>query len=347
MPIAEFAHVSTGGTHREMGVDFGRAVAGPLADMREDAVRHYLRLTKKPFAASVRFASRHFLPVVQKRYPAYLSEVRGIAEGAKLPFEEVFFLTVDEELSALWERRGPDHCSSVAMRRKGKWLVGHNEDYPPRYHGRLAVVDAQPNDAPAFLSLTYPYMLAGVSCGMNAAGMAFTANSLQFPAKRSGVPGNYVLRDAFAATSLIDAERRLAQQDSLMSNAGLLVSVKEDRAVALECMPAGVALHGPDTSGTLVHTNHSLAGATMRKGERPTRSSRNRLVALQAFAPGLSGRMGLQTLLSSSSKGLLLPVRGHQDSCTVATAVMDVNARAMYVAKRGPEGHGFKKYLMR
>lgn len=346
--MAEFVRVVTGGPHRDMGVDMGRAVSGHLEAMRDESSRYHRRLTGRSFEALTAFAMKRFLTVVERRFPGHLAEVRGIAEGAKLPFADVFFLTVDEELSALWRRMATEHCSSAAIRRAGSWLVAHNEDYPPRYSGRLTIVDAKPDDGPAFLALTYPYILGGPSCGMNAAGMAFTANSLRFPARGSGVPTNYLLRDLYASRSLDDAERRLAVPDALMANSCIIVSANEDSARDLELSPHGMVLLHPDATGSLIHTNHMVGGsAAHRAGERPTRSSKRRYAAMAASVPTIRSRAGLGRLFSSAADGLRVAPTGPGESCTIATVVMDVSRRTMYVAKRGPDGHGFKSYRMR
>lgn len=346
--MAEFVRVVTGGSHRDMGFDLGKAVARELVGISDETLLYHQKLAKRSKNELIDFAQRKFLKIVKKNFPDQIDEIQGIADGSNLSFAEVFFLTVDEELTSLWKRQKSDHCSSLAMKRGGRWLLAHNEDYPPRYYGRLVIVDAKPDKAPAFLALSYPYILAGTSCGMNMSGLGFTANSLRFPAKSSGLPTNYILRDLYGATSLDDAERRLAREDALMSNAGIIVSVKEDGARAVELSPHGIVIVQPDKTKTLAQTNHMIGcDGYLKVGEKPTQSSRQRYKTLVKYAPTIRSRGGIERLFSSVEKGLLVPKTGIGESCTIASVVMDVSARTMYVAKRGPNGHGFIKYRMR
>jgi hypothetical protein len=330
-----FVKVATGGSHREMGVDFGRAAKDVLRDLAAESRGHF-------------HAARHFRPAVRRRYPKYLEEVRGIAEGAGIAFDDIFYLTADEELVSLWER--PEKCSTAVIRARDGLLLGHNEDYPPRYMDRLVVVDARPDDGPAFLALTYPYILAGPSCGLNDRGLAFGVDSLGFPARQRGVPTNYVLRDLYSARRLADVRRIVDVPGLVMGNAATVASARERDARTVEASYGGIAVIGMGKSGLLAHTNHVRSETIDRRGEKASWSSRKRLAALEHLLarPETRTRSGLAKALSSKEYGLLRHGRRANESCTVASAVLDPGRGMMYVAKRGPRGHAFKPYsLMR
>ena len=228
-------------------------------------------------------------------------------------------------------------------------LLGHNEDYPPRYMDRMVIVNARPDDGPAFLALTYPYILSGPSCGLNAAGLAFAANSLCYKPRRAGIPTNYVLRDLFSSRRLADVIRILRVPGSLMGNAVVAVSAKERDAAVIEASPDDAAIMRMGDTGLLAHTNHVRSETLDRRGEDPTFGSRKRCAALEHLlnAPSSRSRKGLQAALSSKEYGLLRHGRRANDSCTVASAVLDPKRGMMYVSKRGPKGHGFRPYKLR
>lgn len=344
--MAEFIQVVTGGTHREMGVDFGRAAVEVIKELVDASGTYYREATGHRIASARRYALANFLPFVRRRYPKYLEEVRGIAEGAGVDFEDMFFLTADEELVDLWS----EHCSSAAVRAaKGLFLI-HNEDYPPRYLGRMVVVNASPDDAPSFLSLTYPYMLAGPSCGLNAAGMGFAVDSLNYRVRKRGIPTNFVLRDMYAARSLADVRRAMDVPSMLMGNAVTAVSVAEGKAIAIEASLKASVEIAMGESGFLPHTNHVRSEKLDRSGEHPSFNSRVRLAALEH----LLGRKAtkatpddLRFILSSSKYGLLRKGRRKSESYTIASAILDPKRRMMYVAKRGTAGHGFRPYHLK
>lgn len=345
--MAAFVKVETGGTHREMGVDFGRAAREVLRDLAAESRAHFRQWTGHDIGAAKRHATRHFLPAVRRRYPKYLEEVRGIAEGAGVAFEDVFYLTADEELVSLWEK--PEKCSTVVVRTKDGLLLGHNEDYPPRYMDRLVIVDARPDDGPAFLALTYPYILAGPSCGMNDRGLAFGVDSLGFHARGRGLPTNYVLRDLYSVRRIGDVRRIMDASGRVMGNAATVASASEGRAVSVEASPRAVDGLEMGKRGMLAHTNHVRSETLDRDGEKASWSSRKRLAALEHLlaATETHTRAGLAKALSSKDYGLLRFGRRANESCTVGTGILDPKRHIMYVAKRGPRGHGFRGYEMR
>lgn len=343
--MSGFVRVSTGGSHRDMGVDFGRAAREVIRAIAAESRAHFRQWTGRDIASAKRYAAKHFLPALARRYPAYLEEVRGIAEGAGISFDDLFYLTADEELVELWNKK-PEKCSSAAIRTKEGMLLGHNEDYPPRYMDRMVIVDARPDDGPAFLALTYPYIIAGPSCGLNAAGLAFAANSLTFRPRSKGVPTNYILRDLFSSRRLADVPRVMRVPSAVMGNAVVAVSAKERTAIAVEASPRDLGVLRMGAHDLLAHTNHVRSESFDRRDERPTFGSRKRCAALEhlLFEAGSRDRKGLQAALSSEKYGLLRHGRRANDSCTVASAVLDPGRGIMYVAKRGPKGHGFKAY---
>ena len=346
--MSGFLHVKTGGTHREMGVDFGRATREILHEFLSESAKFYRRHATHDAVYARRYAMRNFFSHTQRRFPDYLEETRGIAEGAGLTFEDIFFLTADEELATLlWKRKTSEKCSSAVVRTKHGLLLGHNEDYPPHYLGRLVIVDAEPDDAPAFLAVTYPYILTGPGCGFNSAGLAFSADSLMFPPQRVGIPSNFVLRDVYRARRFGEAQKIMATR-ALMGNAAVIASVKENRAIVVEASLNDTAVITMGKQNFLAHTNHVLADALDRRTETPTVESKNRLAALErAFAGKILDAAQLRRIFSSKKNGLCRIVRGKADSCTVASVVLDPKRKVMYVAKRGPRGHAFQPYRMK
>lgn len=351
--MSSFVTVRTGGSARDMGVDFGRAARDVLRALAAESRAHFRQWTGRDIAAAKRHAARNYLPAVRRRYPRYLQEVMGIAEGAGIAFDDLFHLTADEELVSLWERPARpgkrEHCSSAALRTKDGMFLGHNEDYPPRYLDRLVLVEARPDGAPAFMALTYPYIIAGPSCGMNDRGLAFAVDSLGYPSRPRGVPTNYVLRDLYSARRAADVRRIVDVPNAAMANAATVVSAREREAFTVEATPEGAVVVAMGADGVLAHTNHSRSPSLRRDAEKASWSSRKRLAALEHLlaAPASRTASGLKKALSSKELGLLRFGRRANESCTVASAVLDPGRGIMYVAKRGPRGHAFRSYRMK
>jgi isopenicillin-N N-acyltransferase-like protein len=342
--MASFIRVETGGAPFAMGVDLGRAVKELLKELVADSASYYRKRTGRNIAAAKRYAARHFLPFVRRRYPGHLDEVGGIARGAGLAFDDVFFLTADEEMVDLWSK---DHCSTVAARTGRGLLLAHNEDYPRRYLGRMVIVHAEPERGPAFLSLTYPYVLAGPSCGINAEGLAFAVDSLAFPPRRRGIPTNFILRDVYRSGRIAAARRALAAGPALMSNAVTVVSSSERKALTVEAGPKAAAVVAMGDASCLPHTNHVRSAKLAGGGERPSWSSKMRLAALEHLLGGrrrIDAR-DLLAALSSAPHGLLRRGKEAGESLTIATALMDPGRKTMYICNRAGK-ENFKAYRL-
>ncbi len=131
-----------------------------------------------------------------------------------------------------------------------------------------------------------------------------------------------------------------------MGNAATCASSREGRALTVEASPRDTDVLAMGTRGLLLHTNHVRSETLGREGEKASWSSRKRLAALEHLlaAPASRTRAGLAKALSSEEYGLLRHGRRANESCTVATGILDPGRGIMYVAKRGPRGHAFRAY---
>ena len=83
---------------------------------------HYLAQLKELSldAAGVAALVRDYLPVIEAFEPAYVEEMRGIAEGAGVPFEDVVLLNARTEILKLG--RAPELRARLRRRRRSRRL---------------------------------------------------------------------------------------------------------------------------------------------------------------------------------------------------------------------------------
>jgi isopenicillin-N N-acyltransferase-like protein len=208
--------------------------------------------------------SRKYLPFAEERYPQYADEMRGIAEGANVAFDEVVTLNVMEAVTT--DALHLTRCTSFAVNEQrtadGHVLAAHNEDWIPEDEDDVYVVSAKPKDEPPFLAMTYGGLLPNV--GFNAFGIAQLIDSVYPSDSRIGIPRLVVARAVLAARRVSSAigrawvhHRAAGYNHMLIHESGELYSI-EVSALRSEI------LHGTD--GYLVHTNHYLA-PTMKEVE--------------------------------------------------------------------------------
>ncbi len=193
--------VRVSGTHREMGQQIGEArrenVQHSIENARKLLEQAYSELELTWDGAQIQ--ARKYLPFAQERYPKYVEEMQGIAEGANVPCEELVVLNVMEAVTmdALHLTR----CTSMAVNDErtadGHVLAAHNEDWVPDDENDVFVIHATPNDEPPYLSMTYGGLIANV--GFNAYGIAQLIDTVYPNDSRIGIPRLVVARAILAA----------------------------------------------------------------------------------------------------------------------------------------------------
>jgi isopenicillin-N N-acyltransferase-like protein len=147
--------------------------------------------------------SQRYLEFSQAVYPQYVDELNGIAEGAGVPFEEVFLSMCEE----LWESAAWRGCTDMAARgnatKDGSTLVAHTNDLPPQAEEHLVLLKVQAGDEPEFLGISSGGI--AISAGLNAAGISLTGNQLDNNDIQPGVPRLLVVRATLASRHFSEA----------------------------------------------------------------------------------------------------------------------------------------------
>lgn len=281
-----------------------------------------------------------------REFPDYLDEIRGMAEAAGVGFVELLLTGCEESvMNALHER-----CTTVAVAAEGALLLGHNEDWSPGYEDSLYVVQADLGDGEAFLSLAYVGALAGSSVALNAEGIAFSGNSI-IGSSQPGLPKNLILRSQVAARSMDDFIARATLAPRATPNNSMAVD-RDGRIVDVELTLDAHAVH--DAEGPyLVHTNHVLAAhlAYLDTTERPCSRARHATASeLLAACPPSAGLVK-QVLRSHErwphSVCLHAATADYDDSQTVASAIVDLQAMTLSVTRGNPCESEYTTFALR
>ncbi len=184
----------TGGP-AEQGLAHGRALA--------DEVAHNLDLYFHRFEREVDLSraeaisrTREYLAAIDGRAPEYELAMRGLAEGAGLPYDEVAVLNLRyellyyqygtvkaaeaaRELAAREGRPEPDGCTSFALlpeaTQSGRLLMGQNWDWFP--NARCALIRCHGDGEPGILGFTEAGIV-GIKTGFNDRGVALCINGM-------------------------------------------------------------------------------------------------------------------------------------------------------------------------
>jgi isopenicillin-N N-acyltransferase-like protein len=200
--------------------------------------------------------SRKYLPFAEERYPQYVDELRGIAEGANVLFDDIVTLNAMEAVTV--DALHLTRCTSMAVNDErtadGHVLAAHNEDWVPEDEDDVLVISAKPEKEPPFLAMTYGGLLPNV--GFNAYGIAQLIDSLYPSDSRIGIPRLVVARAVLASRRISGAigrtlipHRAAGYNHLLVHESGEIYSV-EASARKFEILYAH--------DGYMVHTNHYL-----------------------------------------------------------------------------------------
>ena len=289
--------------------------------------------------------ARKFLPYGEEAFAGFVEEIRGIAEGAGVPFEEVWTLNCYEGLTE--SRQQVWGCTCVAVRDDrsldGHVLLAHNEDWSSVDRDNVYLVHAQPDDGPAFVGMTYGPLL--VNIGLNAEGIGVAINSVYPTDGRVGVPRTLCSRAVLQARTIGAAIRACVPKLRAGGYSYLLADANGELYSVETAATTHDIVYGED--GWLVHTNHYLSPKMQDLEEPGTYSSS--YVRLNRARRLLRAQLGEVTI--ESLQGLLRDHVNCPDSIcmhedpedpphergqTLVSLVMDLTDRVMWAAPGPP-----------
>jgi isopenicillin-N N-acyltransferase-like protein len=316
-----------------------------------------------------------YLPVIEGFEPLYVEEMRGIAEGAAIAFEQVVLLNARTEVLKLAQRpdlrarlaeaAAPDGCTGlVAMpeaTRDGRLLHAQNWDWKAECAETTVVLRIRRDDGPDILTFTEAGGLA--RSGLNAAGIAITANYLESDRdyRRVGVPLALIRRKVLEQQHVALAMQAVyATAKSASNNMIVSASDRNGRGVAIdfECAPDETFQVLPD-QGLLVHANHFISPVAQSKlrdtGIAGTPCSLYRDMRVRDMLAPARGRITTDAIKAAlfddfaSPWSVCRPPRTNMQgalSATVAMIVMQPAAGVMEVAMLPALDRRFTRYSL-
>lgn len=335
------------GSHREIGRQIGEAFT--------EQIRHHIQsanaLIENSYEsleltwASATIQAKKYLPFAQERYPQYVEEMEGIAEGSGVSFDDVVVVNALEAVTM--DALHLSKCTSIAVNNQRTIdehvLLAHNEDWLPEDETDVFLIHASPNDEPPFLAMTYGALLPNI--GFNAYGIGQACDSVYPNDSRIGIPRVVVSRAVLASRTPGDAIRHMLIPRRAAGYNHLLVHASGE-IYSIEVSAKKFAIiYAQD--GYLVHTNHYLDSTMQAIEDEPDELISTRIRYFRA-----------SRLLSASEKHSIDSIQGIQRDhinfpnsiCnhaeegmdpldrekTINAMVIDLTSRVMYIAWGNP-----------
>ncbi|XP_075990771.1 C45 family peptidase tan isoform X2 [Anticarsia gemmatalis] len=214
------------GTHYEVGYDVGRTFSSIIKSFLSTYAN--LRDFEKQYKTDAgRNAYDKTLANMKKRYPYYVKEIQGVADGANVPFHQLFLLQMDDIIDTINDNKIPRNdtggCSSIAIKNPHATLLGHTEDAFGETLNHFYILSAHITPAPEdrehgaveerFASLCYAGQLPGYTMGYNTNGLVFSINTLSpMFLKPGNTPRTFITRAMLTAKNFAEAESILRDE---------------------------------------------------------------------------------------------------------------------------------------
>jgi isopenicillin-N N-acyltransferase-like protein len=356
--LSEYPRIRARGSSREIGRQYG--------EQASRRVRRSIGAYRQVFAdlaglqwPQVTDNAMRFVRVIENFNSRYVEEMRGIAEGAQVPFEDILAINVRTEVMfaararmARQSNRLLGECSSFAVlpaKAGAHTLIGQNWDWLLHTFDTVVVLEVEQETGPNFVTVVEAGLLA--KTGMNSSGLGVATNALVTDDDRGaeGVPYHVLLRAFQDCHNLSDALAVL-QSATRASSANYLLAHSDGVVVDVEAAPGDFAelfLTFP-AGQVMVHTNHFTSPrfngrdvSIWAMPDSPIRQDRmQRAVEAPGFVPAIDSFRSLLSDHANYPSGIcchpderMVP---YDQGATVASVLMDLNAKKLWLADGPP-----------
>jgi len=248
-----FPLIEVSGTSYEIGYQHGVQA--------RQLVRNYLKwiekMTGEPRELLCNYAMA-FLPMFEKLSVALVDEIRGLAKGADISFEEALLCQTRHEVA----KAHGGGCTAFAITGSatagGNTIIGQNEDMRPEFSDITILLHVKPTDErPRALMVTCAGQLGHQ--GMNEYGVAHLINGLhsldhEFRRAMFRYPLNRIMLEKRTVEECVS----LLEQNRTCSAFNKVICDGQGSIADVEVRPGGVAIFTDDHPHWRIHTNHYL-----------------------------------------------------------------------------------------
>jgi len=202
--------------------------------------------------------AQNLLPYIKEHAPTTLEEMRGIADGSGLPFDDILLLTCAYE--KYFNYHMPEHCTGFAAMGdaslSGELVAGQNND-ECFHHWASGDLDGVIHIREETGMETFIYTHPGVPAymGMNSAGLCILWMAIDNDERSPGVPTNVLIREMLRFESLKNAVAFLEKTPRTLPN-NYLLSHTNEGICNIECSPA--SFYPKYDKSILYHANHIM-----------------------------------------------------------------------------------------
>ncbi|MHB1006286.1 MAG: C45 family autoproteolytic acyltransferase/hydrolase [Chloroflexota bacterium] len=345
MPAIPLPVVKVRGSSYQRGVQHGSQVGDliaqyPEALLRASADEGALRALKtgKPLdKEALRARALTFLPQMEAFAPHLIEEIRGIADGARVPFADALLINVRAEVLGLADGGCTGFAAGRTATADGSILAGQNLDQNPVNQALQIILHVEPNEGPAMLMLSFAGLVGYP--GLNSAGVTFFQNALSTPVWQGTAMPHYLMKRVLLEQRGREGCLGVFRRARLCSS-GNYVLADRDGVWDMEVTPDGFAAL-PVEDDLVVHTNHFL-DSELAKHEALLSAlpdSADRLPRMRTLLRAERGQITLaavQRMLSDHANGPASICRHQDEMITISSIVAEPDQGRLHVSVGNP-----------
>ena len=336
--IRTFPYLEIKGTHYEVGRAIGEMFRGKIQETIEDrkkTIPHYSLYLKK---------CERYAALTKQIFPQLMDELQGMADGAQIPFMDLFFHNCpevyDKELLIEWDREmaetEEEHCTiAVSFNEKGA-IIGHNEDWGIESLDELYILKATIGDT-TFLGLDYASWLVGTSATMNNWGLVQCINEL-YQETSVGIPKAFVARAILECKTLDEAFNVIVNTKRASGYNHLLV--QGDHVWDIEIAGRDIDIQKNEHK-PYAHTNHCIS---KHMQEYQLFAKKNSIARFERATELLKPAMSFEDMKSllSDTKNKKYPIC--RENVTIGSVIIEPKTFTMHVCYGMPSTGTFIPY---
>jgi len=348
--IKQFPFIKVAGSPYEMGYQHGQTC--------DDRIKKFVELIikgasdgKSVTRQDVLNRTKVFQPLFEEYCPKLVEEIRGLADGARIPFEEALLLQIRGEINNVCSSGCTAYAISGEGTANGEIIIGQNSDMTPVMEELGIVLHLTPEKGQNIIMWTFGGHLG--YHGMNSAGVAHFANALSGgPGWQFGLP-HYPVKRRMLEQATVAECLRLLDNTQVCSSGNYVLTGGCRTIIDVELTPEGYATLDDAGEGFIVHTNHFLSPrfATFDTDARSSPDSFERLNRLRTLIKNEYGSITVESV-----KGFL---RDHENppisicrhlneqnpnSKTVASMITEPESGRFHVCVGNPCENEFQTY---
>lgn len=272
--LQQFPFVSVSGAPHARGLQYGQQAADRV---RASARLYGQTLIDLGYSDSARSQLiAHFAKEIEGFAPHYLDEMRGIAKGAGVDFQDIVMINARTEVLAKAraekvkqaDLEPGDGCTGALIlperSASGNLLHGQNWDWRAECVETSVVLRVRNDNGPDFLTFVEAGGLA--RSGFNSTGVSITANYLESDRdfQQLGVPLSLIRRKVLEQEIFSLAMKAVATTPKSCSN-NIMLGMAEGFGIDFECTTNEAFPIYPGPDNLIVHANHWMSPVALSK----------------------------------------------------------------------------------